>query len=75
MATVAQNVKSIGSATSARPTSSAIVSDFALLRLTERYADFLQVGFLGFERSDGTMQDATGHAPASLHGRQPERQQ
>lgn len=34
------------------------VSDFALLRLNERYADYLQVGFLGFQRSDGTLQDA-----------------
>lgn len=35
------------------------VSDFALLRLTERYADYLQVGFLGFQRSDGTLQNAS----------------
>lgn len=34
------------------------VSDFALLRLAERYADFLQVGFLGFQRSDGTLQNS-----------------
>lgn len=34
------------------------VSDFALMRLTERYADYLQVGFLGFQRSDGTLQNA-----------------
>ena len=34
------------------------VSDFALLRLSERYADYLQVGFLGFQRSDGTLQNA-----------------
>jgi len=33
------------------------VSGFALLRLTERFADFLQVGFIGFQRSDGTTQD------------------
>jgi len=33
------------------------VSDFQLLRLTERYADYLQVGFLGFQRSDGTLQN------------------
>jgi HK97 family phage major capsid protein len=33
------------------------VSDFQLLRLQERYADFLQVGFLGFQRSDGTVQN------------------
>jgi HK97 family phage major capsid protein len=34
-----------------------IVRELTTLRLTERYADFLQVGFLGFERADGTMQD------------------
>lgn len=34
------------------------VSDFALMRLTERYADYLQVGFLGFQRSDGTLQNS-----------------
>ena len=28
------------------------------MRLTERYADFLQVGFLSFQRADGTMQDS-----------------
>lgn len=28
-----------------------------MLRLTERYADFLQVGFLGFMRGDGRVQD------------------
>lgn len=35
------------------------VSDFALLRLSERYADFLQVGFIGFQRSDGTLQNGS----------------
>lgn len=35
------------------------VQDFALLRLSERYADFLQVGFLGFQRSDGTLQNGS----------------
>jgi HK97 family phage major capsid protein len=34
------------------------VSGFQLLRLQERYAEYLQVGFLGFQRSDGTVQDA-----------------
>lgn len=29
-----------------------------VLRLTERYADFLQVGFLGFNRADGKVDDA-----------------
>ncbi len=33
------------------------VTGVQLMRLNERYADFLQVGFLGFERSDGTVQD------------------
>lgn len=35
------------------------VSGIQLLRLEERYADFLQVGFLAFQRSDGTMQNAS----------------
>jgi HK97 family phage major capsid protein len=34
------------------------VRDINTLRLTERYADYLQVGFLGFARADGTMQNA-----------------
>lgn len=33
------------------------VQDVKLLRLAERYADFLQVGFLAFARTDGTPQD------------------
>lgn len=35
-----------------------IVRELTVLRLTERYADYLQVGFLGFERADGTLQNA-----------------
>jgi HK97 family phage major capsid protein len=34
------------------------VQDVQTLRLAERYADFLQVGFLAFARADGTPQDA-----------------
>lgn len=34
------------------------VQDIQTLRLSERYADFLQVGFLAFSRADGTPQDA-----------------
>ncbi|RZQ59831.1 phage major capsid protein [Amycolatopsis suaedae] len=34
------------------------VLDVQTLRLTERYADFLQVGFLGFARLDGKPDDA-----------------
>jgi HK97 family phage major capsid protein len=35
------------------------VSDVAVMRLVERYADFLQVGFFAFQRSDGTLQNAS----------------
>jgi len=34
-----------------------IVRGLTVLRLVERYADYLQVGFLAFERADGTLQD------------------
>lgn len=34
------------------------VTGVQLLRLEERYADFLQVGFLAFQRSDAKPQDA-----------------
>ncbi len=30
-----------------------------VLRLTERYGEYLQVGFLGYQRSDGLVQDAS----------------
>lgn len=35
------------------------VSGGQLMRLTERYADYLQVGFLGFERFDSVVQDSS----------------
>ena len=35
-----------------------LVTELQTMRLTERYADFLQVGFLSFQRADGTMQDS-----------------
>lgn len=35
------------------------VQDFQLMQLRERYAEYLQVGFLGFQRSDGTMQNTS----------------
>jgi HK97 family phage major capsid protein len=35
------------------------VRDVQLLRLAERYADYLQVGFLAFSRADGAPQDAS----------------
>lgn len=34
------------------------VTDFTLLRLEERYADYHQVGFVGFSRHDGRILDA-----------------
>ncbi|MFH9761319.1 phage major capsid protein [Streptomyces anulatus] len=37
------------------------VQDVQMLRLAERYADYLQVGFLGFARADGTPQDANAY--------------
>lgn len=36
-------------------------TDVQVLRLTERYADYLQVGFLGFQRSGGTPQDVNAY--------------
>jgi HK97 family phage major capsid protein len=33
------------------------VKDFFLVRFAERYMDFLQVGFAGFQRTDGTVQN------------------
>ncbi|MFE9738817.1 phage major capsid protein [Streptomyces sp. NPDC006477] len=37
------------------------VRDVQLLRLSERYADYLQVAFLAFARSDGTPQDTAAY--------------
>ena len=37
------------------------VTGVQTLRLTERYADFLQVGFLAFQRSGGTPQDTNAY--------------
>ncbi len=37
------------------------VTEMQTLRLTERYADFLQVGFLLFHRSDGEQQNASAY--------------
>ncbi|MFF9625441.1 phage major capsid protein [Streptomyces griseosporeus] len=37
------------------------VQDVQMLRLAERYADYLQVGFLAFARTDGTPQDTAAY--------------
>lgn len=42
-----------------------VVAGAQTLRLAERYADFLQIGFLGFQRLDGRVQD-TGAAAALI---------
>lgn len=57
MATVAQNSKSLLFGNIRQAYVIRVVKGLTVLRLTERYADYLQVGFLGFERADGTMQD------------------
>lgn len=43
-----------------------VVSGAQTLRLTERYADYLQVGFLGFQRLDGLVQDAAAAATLTI---------
>ena len=58
MATVAQNSKSIGFGSIQQAYVARLVTDVTTLRLAERYADALQVGFLAFQRADGTLQDA-----------------
>ena len=37
------------------------VQDVQMIRLAERYADYLQVGFLAFSRSDGTPQNTAAY--------------
>lgn len=37
------------------------VNDMTVLRLAERYSDFLQLGFLAFLRSDGAVQDPAAY--------------
>lgn len=58
MATMATSSKSIGYGNVQQAYVIRLVSGLTALRLAERYADFLQVGFLAFQRADGTMQDA-----------------
>lgn len=58
MPTLAQNSKSVLFGDIRAAYVIRIVKGLTVLRLVERYADLLQVGFLGFERADGTLQDA-----------------
>ena len=59
IATPAQNAKTILFGDIAAAYLIRDVSDLAVMRLVERYADFLQVGFFAFQRSDGTLQNAS----------------
>lgn len=57
MPTLAQSSKSLGFGSIRQAYVIRTVQDLTTMRLTERYADYLQVGFLAFKRADGTMQD------------------
>lgn len=59
MATEAIASKSLGFGSIREAYVARIVNDMKLVRLDERYADFLQVGFFAFERADGTLQNAS----------------
>lgn len=59
MATLAVSSKSVLFGNIREAYVARIVQDLRTMRLDERYADFLQVGFLAFERADGTMQNAS----------------
>lgn len=43
------------------------VKGISILRLDERYADYLQVGFLGFDRVDGMTDDANAYKVLTQH--------
>lgn len=43
-----------------------LVNGAQVLRLTERYADYLQVGFLGFQRIDAVVQDTAAAATLTV---------
>ena len=58
MATLATNSKSLLFGAIDQAYVIRLVTGLQTMRLTERYADFLQVGFLAFQRADGTLQDA-----------------
>lgn len=61
MATIAQSSKSLAFGDFREGYVARIVEELTTMRLTERYADFLQVGFLAFERADGTVQNASAY--------------
>lgn len=57
MATLAASSKSLGFGDLNLAYVTRYVQEIDVMRLTERYADYLQVGFLAFQRADGQMQD------------------
>lgn len=57
MPTIAQNSKSLLFGSVREAYVIRLVTDILTMRLTERYADFLQVGFLAFQRADGLVQN------------------
>jgi HK97 family phage major capsid protein len=59
MATEAQNSKSLGFGSIRSAYVIRIVKDLQMMRLDERFADFLQVAFMAYERADGTLQNAS----------------
>ena len=59
MATLAASSKSLGFGNIRASYVARLVRDVQLMRLTERYADYLQVGFFAFQRADGTLQDSS----------------
>jgi HK97 family phage major capsid protein len=61
MATIAQNSKSLLFGNIREAYLVRIVKGLTLMRLNERYADFLQVGFAAYERADGEVQNANAY--------------
>ena len=43
-----------------------VAGDVTVLRLAERYADYLQVGYIAFLRADSNLVDAGTHPVATL---------
>jgi HK97 family phage major capsid protein len=58
MATMAASSKSVGFGDIREAYVVRKVKDIQTVRLDERYAEFLQAGFFGYARADGTMQNA-----------------
>ena len=66
MATMAANANSILFGDMSAYKVRKIAGDVTVLRLVERFAEYLQVGFIGFLRRDGNLIDAGTHPIAVL---------